>query len=55
MKPGIEITDTVLKFTEFSSKEIGKAGYCKSFNLKLSNIKLIGISPRLALDDETSL
>tara|TARA_R110002050_G_scaffold255216_2_gene393857 strand:- start:6 stop:470 length:465 start_codon:yes stop_codon:yes gene_type:complete len=53
MTPGIEITDTELKFTEFSSKEIGLAKYCKSFNLKLSEIKLIGISPRLALDDES--
>ncbi|WP_299261795.1 hypothetical protein [uncultured Aquimarina sp.] len=53
MTPGIEITETELKFTEFSSKEIGLAKYCKSFNLKLNEIKLIGISPRLALDDES--
>jgi len=34
-------------------KEIGLAIYCKSFSLKLNQIELIGISPRLALDDET--
>ncbi|MFS4466178.1 hypothetical protein [Maribacter sp. 2210JD10-5] len=52
MKPGIKITDTELIFTEFASKETGIVKYCKSFNLKLNEIKLIGISPRLALDDE---
>ena len=53
MASGIEITDTELKFTEFSSKEIGLAKFCKSFNLNLDEINLIGISPRLALDYES--
>ena len=52
MKSGIEITDTALNFTEFPTKETGIAKYCKSFTIKLDEIKLIGISPRLALDDE---
>ena len=53
MIPGIKITDTELIFTEFSSKETGLAKYCKSFSIKLNQVKLIGISPRLALDDES--
>ena len=53
MSSGIEITETKLKFTEFASKEIGLAKFCKSFSLNLNEIKLIGISPRLALDDES--
>lgn len=53
MVSGIEITDIKLKFTEFPSKKIGLAKYCKSFSLKLSEVKLIGISPRLALDHES--
>ncbi|MFD0991660.1 hypothetical protein [Tenacibaculum geojense] len=52
MTSGIEITYTELKFTEFPSKETGIAKYCKSFRLKLNEIKLIGISPRLVLDNE---
>ena len=53
MTSGIEISDTKLKFTEFLPKEIGSAKYCKSFNINLKEIKLIGISPRLILDDES--
>ena len=53
MTPGIEITDTELTFTEFPSKDIGLAKYCKSFNLSLNEIELIGISPRLSMDDES--
>ncbi|MBR9847435.1 MAG: hypothetical protein GYB35_15610 [Algicola sp.] len=52
MTSGIKITDTELKFTEFPSKETGITKYCKSFKLNLNEIKLIGISPRLVLDDE---
>ncbi|WP_040254259.1 hypothetical protein [Psychroserpens mesophilus] len=52
MTSGIKITDTELKFTEFPSKETGITKYCKSFKLNLNEIKLIGISPRLILDDE---
>ena len=53
MASGIEITDTELKFTEFPSKKTGIVKYCRSFSLNLNEIKLIGISPRLALDDES--
>ncbi|WP_299106103.1 hypothetical protein [uncultured Tenacibaculum sp.] len=52
MDSGIKLTTTELIFTEFSTKEIGSAMFCKSFKIKLENIKLIGLSPRLALDDE---
>lgn len=53
MNSGIEITETELKFTKFSPKDIGLAKFCKSFTLNLDEIKLIGICPRLALDDES--
>ncbi|AXT54633.1 hypothetical protein D1815_02275 [Aquimarina sp. AD1] len=53
MKSGIKITDSELEFIEFSSKEIGLALYCKSFKMNLEEIQLIGISPRMVLDDET--
>lgn len=53
MVPGIEITNTELKFREYSSKKVGLAKFCKSFTLNLNDIKLIGISPRLTIDDES--
>jgi len=52
MTSGIEITDTELRFTAFPSKKTGIGKYCKSFSLNLNQIKLIGISPRIVLDDE---
>ena len=53
MEPGIKITEYELIFTEFPSKEVGLAVFCKSFRLSLKNIKFIALSPRLALDNET--
>ncbi|WP_299443770.1 hypothetical protein [uncultured Aquimarina sp.] len=53
MISGIHITASELEFHEFSAKEIGLAKYCKSFKIKLDEIKSIAISPRLALDDES--
>ncbi len=52
MESGIEITKVELIFTAFSSKETGLAKYCKSFRLSLKDILLVGLSPRLMLDDE---
>lgn len=53
MAPGIRITDTELIFTEFPSKEIGLSRFCASFNINLDDIRLIGISPRFSLDEES--
>ncbi len=52
MKPGIQIDNDKFIFTEFPTKEIGLATYCKSFKIDLKNIIAIVICPRLALDDE---
>ena len=53
MEPGIYITEIEIEFVAFPQHEIGLAKYCKSFKLKLDDIHLIAISPRLAIDDET--
>lgn len=53
MQKGILIRENQFLFNEFSTKEIGFAKYCKSFSLKLDDIKLIAISPRILLDDES--
>ncbi|MGD1848624.1 MAG: hypothetical protein ACFB10_24805 [Salibacteraceae bacterium] len=53
MKPGIQIKNGKFKFQEFPENEIGLAKYCNSFQLELNDIRMIAISPRLAVDDET--
>lgn len=53
MKPGIYIKENELEFVEYPSNEIGAARYCKSFKLKLNDIKFIALSPRLVVDDES--
>ncbi len=52
MKPGIEITETKLVFTAFTSKITGLGKFCKSFDCLLDDIKFIALSPRLVLDNE---
>ncbi|MGY6647583.1 hypothetical protein [Wenyingzhuangia sp. IMCC45574] len=53
MESGIQITKTKLIFTKFQSKETGLAMQCKSFEIELSEVKFIALSPRLILDDES--
>ena len=53
MKPGIIINDDKITFNKFPIEEIGLACSCKSFELEIDRIKLVVLSPRLALDDET--
>lgn len=52
MKSGIHITDEEFIFTAFEKHEIGVARYCRSFKIKLHDIKLIAVSPRLVIDYE---
>ena len=49
---GLTVEGKWLIFHEFPANEIGLARHCNSFKIKLEDIKLIAISPRLTLDDE---
>ncbi|MFD2566730.1 hypothetical protein [Pseudotenacibaculum haliotis] len=52
-KSGIHIHNEELEFIAFPKKQLGIALWCKSFKVKLSDVQLIAISPRLVLDDES--
>ena len=53
MQPGLHIKDTQIIFTEYLKEEIGSTKYCGSFRLNINDGRLIALSPRLLVDDET--
>lgn len=53
MPQGLHIEDEMLLFRQGPKAEKGIARRCKSFSLRLEDVRLIAISPRLVLDDET--
>ena len=52
MLKGLKINGDQIEFNKWSIGEISYPCITKSFKLKFEEIKLVAISPRLALDDE---
>jgi len=52
MEKGLKINDNEIEFNKWSTGEIWFPCITKSFKIKFDEIKIIAISPRLALDDE---
>lgn len=48
----LEITDTTVNFDAKSIKKVGLVRYSPGFSLELREIAIIGVAPRLVLDDE---
>jgi len=52
MKKGLKINENEIEFNKWSIGEISYNCITKSFKIKFDEIRIIAISPRLALDDE---
>ncbi|MEM6263897.1 MAG: hypothetical protein AAGI38_15390 [Bacteroidota bacterium] len=53
MKLGLTIVDdTWLQFNPIPEEKIGLSMYCEGFSIRLDDIKIIAICPRLPFDDE---
>ena len=53
MKKGLSFSNNIINYNAYDENVIGRYKHCMSFSLKLSEVKYIVISPRLAFDDET--
>lgn len=48
----LHIENGMISFTAVPVEKIGIAAYCESFQIKIEEVKIIAISPRLKIDDE---
>lgn len=53
MSDYLQIKNGIIDFQAIPVEKIGMAAFCESFQIKTEEVKIIAISPRLMLDDES--